>query len=269
MRHTLIPFHFRGSPGIWGVTAAFLAAASAASATVIVGDPADYESRRQQIEGGFPTVSTGAGDAEEVRVFAEAVDGFLLNEGRPIFQFDLAELAEPPAAATFSVELLSSESNLPFAIELWGTDFTAEGPMSEGDPGAAGQFASSNYEPARMGGGLLLDDGSEPGTVQADITDYLTARYDDYLLGGDSWVFLRLQPESSWSADDGIEADFAFASADHATEALRPRIETVPIPEPATTGWVIAAAAGALLTVRGRGFRLSDSYRRWRSAKSR
>ncbi len=221
-------------------------------ASVVVGDPSDYESRRQQIEGSPSTVSSGAGDAQELRVSAEALGGFLLEEARPIFQFDLSLLAEPPASGTFSTELLSRESNLPFGIEIWGTDATRDGPLAAEDSGAAGQFASGSYVPARMGGGILLDENTAAGTVSADITDYLTERYDEYLAGGDSWIYLRLQPQSSWSPDDNIQAAFAFASADHPTAAFHPRIETVAIPEPAAAGLLAAGAALGWLIVRRR-----------------
>ena len=231
----------------WIVPAAlgWLAAASSGYALVLSGDPADYQTEFEQVQGSLGTVSSSGGSSETLRVFSQDTGGFLLEAGRPIFQFDLSTLNQPLASAVLALELLSLETNTDYAIEVWGSGGNFEGPLIAGASGAAGQYAASGYQQATLGS--FLDQETPEGKVSADITGYLNARYQEFAAGGESWVYLRLQPSYDFIAGSGVSASFAFASADHVNEAFRPRLEITPIPEPAHAVLLAGLAALFLL----------------------
>lgn len=231
----------------------WLVAAVSAQALVIYGDPADYQTQHDQALDSLGHVSAYGGSSETLRVFTEETDGFFMESGRPIYQFDLSVLDQPLASAIFAVEMLSIDTNMDYAIEVWGTDANRSGPLMVGDDGAAGQYASSAYQQAAPG--ALADQNSSVGAKFLDITGYLNARYEDYAAGGDAWVYLRLQPSYGFSFGSGVNASFSYASADHVNEAYRPRIETTPIPEPAFAALLAGLAAGIFLYRRLRGVR--------------
>ncbi len=218
---------------LWIVPAVlgWLAAASSGYALVLFGDPADYQTEFEQVQGSLGTVSSSGGSSETLRVFSQDTGGFLLEAGRPIFQFDLSTLNQPLASAVLALELLSVETNTDYGIEVWGAGGNFDGPLMAGESGAAGQYAASGYLQAAPGS--FVDQETAVGKVLADITGYLNARYEEFATGGESWVYLRLQPSQDFVAGSGVNASFTFASADHLNDAFHPRIEITPVPEPA------------------------------------
>lgn len=215
------------------------------------GDPADYEAQRQDVSGSPATVSADRGTAEELRVMANDTGGFLFEESRPVIQFDLSILDGPAQSVVLHMELVSADSNMPFGVEAWGTESNRAGPLAADDPGAPGQFAASGYQHAHGSTGTLVDEGTSPGSVFQDITSYLNDRIDEYQNGGDSWVYLRLQPDANFSAGSGVEAEFSFASADHPDAELRPYLEVVPIPEPRHATFLLLVLMAVFLRLRG------------------
>jgi hypothetical protein len=226
----------------------WLAAASSGYALVLSGDPADYQTEFEQVQGSLGTVSSSGGSSETLQVFSQDTGGFLLEAGRPIFQFDLSSLSQPLASAVLKLRLLSAAANTDYAIEVWGAGNKFAEPLIAGTGGAAGQYAASGYLQAAPA--PFLDQETAEGEVSADITDFLNARYDELAAGGDSWVFLRLQPSQDFIPGSGVNASFTFASADHIDEAFHPRIEVTPIPEPAHA--VLLAGLAALFLIRRR-----------------
>ena len=231
--------------GMAAASLLFSTAAVAVEPIVVLGDPADYEAQSTHFEGSAPTVGAQQGDAEELRVLARDTEGQFLEQLRPIFQFDLSGLAEPPESATLNLELLFAEADRSFPVELWGSDSNRDGPLEAGDSGSGGEFASSAYEPILDPGTSIADETTPLGEISADITAYLDARFQEYALSGgeDSWVYFRLQPEAGFSPGDGVDAALTFASADHADSDLRPSLDYQPVPEPRTVvlGFGLAA----------------------------
>ena len=224
---------------------AWLGGVPAAGALILPGDPADYEAQRQQFEASG-TVTAVRGDHESLQLFSRDFGGFAMEEGRPIYQFDLSALDQPLASAVFSVELLSVDTNVDYAVEIWGSQSNLAGPLTAGESGSGGQFAASGYEPVREPGVFLADQGTALGRVFLDITGYLNDRYAEWANGGDSWAYLRLQSADTFALGSGVDATFTFASADHPNLAFQPSIETVAIPEPAHAA-LLTALAGAWL----------------------
>lgn len=224
---------------------AFGSPVATTAAVTVFGDPADYEAQREAVVGTPATFSTDRESAEELRLFAND-EGFMLQEGRPIFQFDLSSVTESAAEANFSAMLLSGQSNTAFDIQIWGTSSNRSGPISSEDSGAGSQFLDADYELAHDAGDHPVDEQST-GLVTQDITDYWNARYDDFQDGGNSWIYLRLQPSNDFSIGSGVDGEFSFASADHAVEGNRPKIDYTAIPEPRHAAWLLLVGAGAMV----------------------
>lgn len=215
----------------------------------IVGDAADFEAQRQSLVGSSTTLAE-AGEADSLRVFGdEFIPNVALDEGRPVFQFNLADIGAAAAdnplvqSAALRLTLLSVSPDPEFGVEAWGRGENLDAPVFYTDGGASAHYGSAAYARVHDAGFTWVPEtAAEPTEVSLDVTTFLNARYSEFLDTGSAWVFFRLQADQSIALGDGAETTFAFASADHPDPDLRPELELTLIPEPR----LIGLAAGFL-----------------------
>ncbi len=216
----------------------------------IAGDTADFEAQRESSIGGSPVTEATRGEADSLRVFGdEFITDFAVDEGRPVFQFNLADIgaaaADNPIVqnATLRLTLLSVSPEPEFGVEAWGRGENLDAPVLFTDSGAGAHYGSAAYARVHDAGFTWVPaTAAEPTPVSLDVTTFLNARYSEFLDTGDPWVFFRLQADKSIALGDGADTTFAFASADHPDPDIRPELELTLIPEPR----LIALAAGVL-----------------------
>lgn len=256
MKHQLNLTH-RWTPIAFAGLLALMPGMATASSVLaeISGSPDDYESERQSYtDGTSPSTSSGAGTAESLSVSSVMlVPNFVMDESRPVFQFDLSTLAGVDPAtnivqsATLRLSLLSASAAPEFALEAWGRNGNLPGPIPAGAGNAGAQFASNTYSRADQAG---LGGLAAPASLEIDVTNFMQARYDEYLGGGDSWVLFRLQPDAAPSIAVNPNTSYEFASANHSIVDLRPGLDLALVPEPAVA--VLALAGVGFFAARRR-----------------
>lgn len=234
---------------------------AAAVPVTLTGNSADFEAQLQSFSsGGLPSTSAVRGSADSLRVLADPfIPGVGLDEGRPVFQFDLAALAPLAAAnptvsnASLRLTLLDVSAAPEFGVEAWGRDSNLAAPITAGDPTAGNEFGASAY--AAIGGGFVPTSITGAQEVSLELTNYLNDRYQEYRQGGDNWVVLRLQPDGALDVADAPDTSYGFASADHSNAAFHPEMDLTLVPEPTHAGIFVATLAGVLVLVRRRAVR--------------
>ena len=223
--------------------------------TTLDGSADDYEANRTQSEGGLPNLSAGRENEETLRLFADdpSGNGDVMQEGRPIFQFDLSGLPatqfdEPIIeSATLTLTLTDFTDSPEFGLELWGRETLLSAAAQE----SPGEFDSSDYQFAGARGvNFFSDPVTDPLSISFDVTAHLASLYLAYQQTGDPWALFRLQPDEIPDIGSSPATFYDFASAENSDSDLHPNLEVAIIPEPAGAAGLVGVLALGLLFFR-------------------